>query len=74
MCAGALLAARVRRLVIGAMDPKAGAAGSRYNVLSDPRLLHEVSLRYDVGAAPSVALLQDFFAARRGGGQASTSG
>ncbi len=39
MCAGALLNARVRRVVIGALDEKAGAVGSRYNVLSDPRLL-----------------------------------
>ncbi|HEY1222710.1 MAG TPA: nucleoside deaminase, partial [Acidimicrobiales bacterium] len=47
MCAGALLNARIDRLVIAAMDEKAGAAGSRYNVLSDPRLLHEARLTYD---------------------------
>ncbi|MGA2123496.1 MAG: tRNA adenosine(34) deaminase TadA [Acidimicrobiales bacterium] len=65
MCAGALLNARVERLVIGALDEKAGAVGSRYNVLSDPRLLHEVSLTYDVLAEESAALLRDFFVARR---------
>jgi tRNA(adenine34) deaminase len=65
MCAGALLSARVERLVMGAPDEKAGAVGSRYNVLSDPRLLHEVSLTHDVLAAESAALLRDFFVARR---------
>jgi len=67
MCAGALLNARVARVVIGAMDEKAGAAGSRYNLLSDPRLLHEAELSYDVRAAESAALLRDFFSSRRGG-------
>ena len=43
MCAGALLYARVARVVIGAMDEKGGAVGSRYNLLSDPRLMHEAS-------------------------------
>jgi tRNA(adenine34) deaminase len=65
MCAGALLNARVARVVIGALDEKAGAVGSRYNVLSDPRLLHEVELTYDVLAEESAALLSAFFVARR---------
>lgn len=65
MCAGALLNARVSRLVIGASDEKAGAVGSRYNVLSDPRLLHEVSITYDVLAEESAELLREFFHARR---------
>jgi tRNA(adenine34) deaminase len=65
MCAGALLNARVARVVIGAPDEKAGAVGSRYNVLSDPRLLHEAELEWDVRAEESSHLLQDFFAARR---------
>ncbi len=65
MCAGALLNARVTRLVIGAMDDKAGAAGSRYNLLRDPRLLHEVAITYDVLAESSAQLLRDFFASRR---------
>ena len=65
MCAGALLNARVRRVVIGALDEKAGAVGSRYNVLSDPRLLHEASLTYGVLASESVELLRTFFEERR---------
>ncbi len=65
MCAGALLNARVSRLVIGALDEKAGAVGSRYNVLSDPRLLHEVSLTFDVLADESAELLREFFLERR---------
>jgi len=66
MCAGALLNARVARVVIGAMDEKAGAVGSRYNVLSDPRLLHEADVTYDVRADDSVRLLSEFFSPRRG--------
>jgi tRNA(adenine34) deaminase len=65
MCAGALLNARVTRVVIGALDEKAGAVGSRYNLLSDPRLLHEASLSYGVLAEESSALLRAFFVARR---------
>ena len=65
MCAGALLNARVRRVVIGALDEKAGAVGSRYNVLSDPRLLHEASLTYDVLGEESAELLRAFFEERR---------
>ncbi|HVB69870.1 MAG TPA: tRNA adenosine(34) deaminase TadA [Acidimicrobiales bacterium] len=65
MCAGALLAARVGRVVIGTLDEKAGAVGSRYNLLSDPRLLHEVDVTYDVMADESAALLRSFFDARR---------
>ena len=65
MCAGALLNARVERVVIGAMDDKAGAVGSRYNLLSDPRLLHEASLTYGVLADESSDLLRSFFALRR---------
>ena len=65
MCAGALLNARAARLVIGALDGKAGAVGSRYNLLSDPRLLHEVDVTYDVLASSSIELLQAFFSTRR---------
>jgi tRNA(adenine34) deaminase len=65
MCAGALLNARISRLVIGAMDEKAGAVGSRYNVLSDPRLLHEVDVTYGVLPEESQALLREFFQTRR---------
>jgi tRNA(adenine34) deaminase len=65
MCAGALLNARIERVVIAAMDEKAGGVGSRYNLLSDPRLLHEATLTYDVCAPESVALLRMFFQSRR---------
>ena len=65
MCAGALLNARVSRVVIGAMDEKAGGVGSRYNLLSDPRLLHESALTYDLLSDESASLLRDFFASRR---------
>ncbi len=65
MCAGAFLNARISRVVIGALDEKAGAVGSRYNVLSDPRLLHESQISYDVLTQPSQAILREFFEARR---------
>jgi tRNA(adenine34) deaminase len=65
MCAGALLNARVGRVVIGAMDEKAGAVGSRYNLLCDPRLLHEAVVTYDVLAGESSELLRSFFLERR---------
>ena len=65
MCAGALLNARVARVVIGALDEKAGGVGSRYNLLSDPRLLHESELTYDVLAKESASLLREFFVDRR---------
>jgi tRNA(adenine34) deaminase len=65
MCAGALLAARVARVVTGAEDPKAGAAGSLYNVFADPRLNHEVPLTVRVRAAECGELLAQFFSERR---------
>ena len=67
MCAGALIAARAQRVVFGAPDPKAGACGSVYNLCTDPRLHHEVEVRHGVRAEESAALLQAFFAERRGG-------
>jgi tRNA(adenine34) deaminase len=65
MCAGALVASRVARLVFGAADPKAGACGSLYNLCSDPRLNHEIDVEPKVLAGPCAALLETFFAARR---------
>ena len=65
MCAGALVAARVGRLVFGATDPRAGAAGSLYNLCVDPRLNHELPVTPGVRAAEAAALLETFFAARR---------
>lgn len=65
MCAGALLAARLARLVYGADDPRAGAAGSVWDVLHDPRLGTPVEVRGGVLAAECAALLQAFFDQRR---------
>ncbi len=65
MCAGALLAARVAHVVFGADDPKAGACGSLYNVLADPRLNLEIPLTPRVRAAECGELLTSFFAERR---------
>ena len=65
MCAGALVAARVRRLVFGAADPKAGACGSLYNLCADPRLNHEIAVTPGVLSEEAGGLLTSFFAARR---------
>ena len=65
MCAGALVAARVARVVFGAPDPKAGAVGSLYNLCADPRLNHEVAVRHGVRAEEAGQLLSAFFAERR---------
>ena len=65
MCAGAMIHARIARLVFGALDPKAGSAGSIYNVLTDPRLNHRVDVVPGVRHAECSALLRDFFARRR---------
>ncbi|MCA1707603.1 MAG: nucleoside deaminase [Actinobacteria bacterium] len=67
MCAGALVAARVGRLVFGAADPRAGACGSLYlyNLCTDPRLNHEVPVTHGVRTAECAELLAAFFAARR---------
>ena len=67
MCAGAVLAARARRVVFGAADPKAGAFGSLYNLGADPRLHHEVEVTAGVRADEAAALLTAFFSQRREG-------
>jgi tRNA(adenine34) deaminase len=61
MCAGALVAARVGRLVFGAVDPKAGACGSLYNLCADPRLNHELPVTPGVLATEAGGLLESFF-------------
>ncbi len=66
MCAGAVVLARVRRLVYGAPDPKAGAAGSLWDLLRDPRANHRPEVVGGVLAAESAELLRTFFGARRG--------
>jgi tRNA(adenine34) deaminase len=65
MCAGALVNARVGRLVYGAHDPKAGAVSSHFHLLSGERLNHRVEVTSDVRAAESAELLRDFFRSRR---------
>ena len=65
MCAGAIVLARVPRVVYGCTDPKAGAAGSVLDVLSEPRLNHRPEVTGGVLAAECAALLTEFFAARR---------
>ena len=64
MCAGALVLARVARLVFGAYDPKAGAVASLFDVVRDPRLNHRVDVRGGILDAECGALLTDFFATR----------
>jgi tRNA(adenine34) deaminase len=67
MCAGALIAARLGRLVFGAIDMKAGACGSVYNLCADPRLNHEVEIVSGLRAAEAATQLTDFFESRRRG-------
>jgi tRNA(adenine34) deaminase len=66
MCAGALVAARVGRLVFGAHDPRAGACGTLFNLVQDPRLNHEVPITAGVRSTEAGTLLTSFFAAKRG--------
>ncbi len=65
MCAGALVAARVSRLVLGAWDHKAGACGSVHDLVRDPRSLHQLEVVAGVLADQSGALLREFFDRRR---------
>ena len=65
MCAGAVVAARVGRVVSGAPDPKAGAAGSVLDVLADPRLNHRPDVAAGLLAEECADLLRNFFALRR---------
>jgi len=66
MCAGAVVLARIDRLVFGAADPKAGFAGSLGDLVRDPRLNHRVEVASGVLAEEAGDLLRDFFASRRG--------
>jgi tRNA(adenine34) deaminase len=65
MCAGALVHARIRRLVYGADDPKAGAVRSVMQVLNHPQLNHRIEVRSGVLAGRSAEVLQTFFKSRR---------
>lgn len=65
MCAGAIVLARIKRLVYGADDPKAGAAGTIFNIVDHPALNHRPEVRAGVMAREASALLREFFADRR---------
>ena len=65
MCAGAIVLARIDRLIFAAADPKAGACGSLYNIVHDARLNHQVAVTKGVFAAQASQLLSDFFKRQR---------
>ena len=74
MCAGAIVLARVKRLVYGARDPKAGACGSVMSVIDNPKLNHRVSVESGVLAQEAGALLGEFFERKRRDARAVESG
>ncbi len=65
MCVGAMVHARIAELIIGAREPKTGACGSAFDLLSDPAHSHDVAVRFGVLAEQSSTLLRDFFARTR---------
>ena len=65
MCVGAIVQARIQRLVVGAADPKAGACGSVLSVLNNPKLNHRVAFESGILQAECSAILQQFFRERR---------
>ena len=65
MCAGAIVNARIDRLIFGALDPKAGFCGSLGNLVEDPRLNHRVEVTSGLRAERSAAMLQEFFRSLR---------
>ena len=65
MCAGAIVLARVPRVIVGAKDPKAGAAGSVLDVLAEPKFNHHPAVEAGLMADESASLLRNFFARRR---------
>jgi tRNA(adenine34) deaminase len=73
MCAGAMVLARVKRLVYGADDPKAGAAGSVLNVVDHPALNHRPEVLAGIMATDATAILREFFESRREQGQTGAS-
>ena len=66
MCAGAIVSARIPRVVFGTWDEKAGAAGSQYDILRDPRLGRPVEVQGGILLSECSLLLEEFFASRRG--------
>jgi tRNA(adenine34) deaminase len=71
MCVGALVHARMARIVYGATDPKAGACGSVFDLADGAKLNHRIEVVGGVLAEQSAALLKEFFASRRGRGAAN---
>ena len=69
MCAGAIVLARIERLVFGARDPKTGACVSLFQLCSDPRFNHRVAITDGILADECAAMLQEFFAAQRAKGK-----
>jgi tRNA(adenine34) deaminase len=65
MCAGAVVQTRVKTLVFGAADPRAGACGSLYDIVRDPRASHRCAVRGGVMSDECAELLREFFASRR---------
>jgi tRNA(adenine34) deaminase len=65
MCAGAMIHARINRLVFAAADPKAGACGSVLSVLNHPKLNHQIQVEQGIAAEESAELLRNFFRERR---------
>jgi len=65
MCAGALVNARLERVVYGAPDPKGGAVSSLANICEDPRLNHRLMVTHEIAADECGTLLRQFFAERR---------
>ena len=73
MCAGAIVQARIPRLVYATSDPKAGACGTLYDIVRDPRLNHQVEVITGVMAEESTALLKAFFQRLRAGGDQASA-
>ena len=67
MCAGAIINSRIKKIYIGAMDPKGGAVGSKINLLKDIKLNHETEIQYGVCSEECSELLKDFFKELRKG-------
>jgi len=65
MCAGAILQARIRRVVFGARDPKAGCAGSLYNLLEDPRFNHRAEVVEGILSEECAQIMKDYFRQKR---------
>ena len=61
MCAGAIVLSRIQKVYIGSMDPKAGACGSLYNLLQDPRLNHQTELETGILEDACTQIMKSFF-------------